>query len=79
MSEWLMMIFQNVLPLLNESYDFIYIDAAKGQYYAWIDDCLRLLSPDGVIVMDNLFLLTAYSRKVIFHINIELLLEICEI
>ena len=52
-----------VLPLLNESYDFIYIDAAKGQYYAWIDDCLRLLSPDGVIVMDNLFFADRIFKK----------------
>lgn len=52
-----------VLPLLNERYDFIYIDAAKGQYYAWIDDCLRLLSPDGVIVMDNLFFADRIFKK----------------
>jgi len=42
-----------ILPGLADSYDFIFMDAAKGQYPALLDDCLRLLAPGGVLVSDN--------------------------
>ena len=35
------------------SFDFIFMDAAKGQYPALLDDCLRLLAPGGVLISDN--------------------------
>lgn len=35
------------------SYDFIFIDAAKGQYEIYLKESLRLLSEGGVILMDN--------------------------
>lgn len=42
-----------VLPTLNESYDFIFIDAAKGQYPKFFKEAERLLTEDGVIISDN--------------------------
>lgn len=39
----------------NESYDFIFIDAAKGQYIHFLPDILRLLKPKGLLVSDNIF------------------------
>lgn len=42
-----------ILPGLADSYDFIFMDAAKGQYPALLDDCLRLLAPGGVLISDN--------------------------
>lgn len=42
-----------ILPGLADSYDFIFMDAAKGQYPALLDDCLRLLAQGGVLVSDN--------------------------
>ena len=45
----------DVLPTLTDSYDLIFIDAAKGQYPVFLKECLRLLAPDGVIIADNIF------------------------
>ena len=42
-----------ILPTLTETYDFIFMDAAKGQYIHFLDDVLRLLAPEGVLVSDN--------------------------
>ena len=44
---------QDVLKTLDEPYDFIFMDAAKGQYIHFLDDVLRLLAPEGVLVSDN--------------------------
>lgn len=35
-------------------YDLIFMDAAKGQYINFLPDVLRLLSPTGIIVSDNI-------------------------
>ena len=37
----------DILPGLTERYDFIFMDAAKGQYIHYLPDILRLLSPGG--------------------------------
>lgn len=37
----------------EDFYDFIFIDAAKGQYETFLKESLRRLAPGGVIVMDN--------------------------
>jgi len=42
-----------ILPTLKEEYDFIFMDAAKGQYIHFLPDILRLLAPDGLLVSDN--------------------------
>lgn len=42
-----------ILAGLSGSFDFIFMDAAKGQYLAWLPDILRLLTPGGVLVSDN--------------------------
>lgn len=42
-----------VLKTLDGSYDFIFMDAAKGQYIHYLPDILRLLSPGGCLVSDN--------------------------
>lgn len=44
---------QEILPTLNESYDLIFMDAAKGQYLAFLPEVLRLLKPGGLLVSDN--------------------------
>ena len=41
------------LKTLEGSYDFIFMDAAKGQYIHFLPDILRLLSPGGVLLSDN--------------------------
>lgn len=42
-----------ILKSLNESYDFIFMDAAKGQYIHFLPDILRLLKEDGLLISDN--------------------------
>ncbi|WP_434311103.1 O-methyltransferase [Hominifimenecus sp. rT4P-3] len=44
-----------VLATLAGPYDFIFMDAAKGQYLAFLPDVLRLLPEGGVLVTDNVF------------------------
>ena len=38
---------------LSGSYDLIFMDAAKGQYINFLPDILRLLSPGGLLISDN--------------------------
>ena len=42
-----------VLKTLDGPYDFIFMDAAKGQYIHYLPDILRLLPPGGCLVSDN--------------------------
>lgn len=41
------------LRILKGSFDFIFMDAAKGQYIHFLPDVLRLLAPGGLLVSDN--------------------------
>ena len=41
------------LKKLDGSYDFIFMDAAKGQYMNFLPDVLRLLREGGMMVSDN--------------------------
>ena len=42
-----------ILKELDGSFDFIFMDAAKGQYVHWLPDALRLLAPGGLLMSDN--------------------------
>ena len=42
-----------VLKTLDEPFDMIFMDAAKGQYINFMPDILHLLKKDGVLVSDN--------------------------
>ena len=44
-----------VLRTLAGPYDFIFLDAAKGQYLALLPELERLTAPGGVLVTDNIF------------------------
>ena len=43
----------DLLKELDGSYDFIFMDAAKGQYIHFLPDVLRLLSEGGILLSDN--------------------------
>lgn len=43
----------DVLPTLAGPYDLIFMDAAKGQYIHFMPEVLRLLTPGGLLVSDN--------------------------
>lgn len=42
-----------ILKELSPGYDLIFMDAAKGQYIHWLEDVIRLLNPDGILLSDN--------------------------
>lgn len=42
-----------VLKEIQEPFDFIFMDAAKGQYIHFMPEVLRLLKKDGILVSDN--------------------------
>ncbi|PKM50801.1 MAG: O-methyltransferase [Firmicutes bacterium HGW-Firmicutes-7] len=44
---------QSILPNLNQRFDFIFMDAAKGQYISFLPYCLKLLRVEGILVSDN--------------------------
>ena len=43
----------DILKELEGPYDFIFMDAAKGQYMAFFEDAMRLLAPGGILISDN--------------------------
>ena len=43
----------DILRTLSPGYDFIFMDAAKGQYINFLPDALRILTPGGLLVSDN--------------------------
>ena len=43
----------DILKELTGPYDFIFMDAAKGQYIHFLPEILRLLAPEGLLVSDN--------------------------
>ena len=42
-----------ILTELSGEYDFIFMDAAKGQYLRFLPECKRLLKKGGLLVSDN--------------------------
>ena len=43
-----------ILPTLNEKYDMVFIDAAKGKYPFFLKESLRMINPNGIIFADNI-------------------------
>lgn len=43
-----------VLHWLDGGFDFIFLDAAKGQYIEFLPDIMRLLNSGGVLLSDNI-------------------------
>jgi len=44
---------KEVVPKLNERYDFVFLDAAKGHYLGFFKDCIKKLNYGGIVVSDN--------------------------
>lgn len=45
-----------IIPTLKGPFDFVFMDAAKGQYPEFFSKIWPLLCKDGVLVIDNIFL-----------------------
>lgn len=43
-----------ILPTLENKYDVVFIDAAKGKYPFFLTQALRLLNDNGIILADNI-------------------------
>jgi predicted O-methyltransferase YrrM len=43
----------SILKALEGTFDFIFVDAAKGQYIHFLEDVLRLLKQGGMLISDN--------------------------
>ncbi|MBN2559261.1 MAG: O-methyltransferase [Clostridia bacterium] len=56
----------DVLRNINKHYDFILIDAAKGQYPIYYEFCSGMLTPGGIIFADNVLYrgMTAGGAKI---------------
>lgn len=44
---------EELLSAMNDSFDLIFLDGAKGHYIYMLDDCVRLLAPRGLLIADN--------------------------
>ena len=55
-----------ILPTLNEKFDMVFIDAAKGKYPFFLKESLRMLNSDGIIFADNIlykgYVLSDYNK-----------------
>lgn len=51
----------DVLLYLKKDYDFIFLDAAKGQYFYLFEYIMELLAPGGLLISDNVL----YKGKVL--------------
>ena len=43
-----------ILPTLEEKYDVVFIDAAKGKYPFFLKESLRIINKNGIIFADNI-------------------------
>lgn len=55
-----------ILPTLNNKYDAVFIDAAKGKYPFFLKEALRMVNPKGIIFADNIlykgYVLSDYNK-----------------
>lgn len=55
-----------ILPTLNEKYDAVFIDAAKGKYPFFLREALRMIQSKGIIFADNIlykgYVLSDYNK-----------------
>ena len=42
-----------ILPTLDEVYDIVFIDAAKGKYPFFLKEAMRMINKNGIIIADN--------------------------
>ena len=78
---------KDILPALNDTYDFVFMDAAKGQYINFWQEIKRLTKSGSVIVTDNVlqdgdileshFIVDRRNRTIHKRIR-EYLYELCQ-
>ena len=72
----------DVLPKLNNKYDMIFIDAAKGKYPFFLKEALRLINDDGIILADNIlykgYVMSDYKQRTAVRNLREYIKEVME-
>lgn len=53
----------DVIDKLEDNFDFIFIDAAKGQYRKFFDLCYKKLNAGGLVFIDNILFRSYVSTK----------------
>ncbi|MBR3132739.1 MAG: O-methyltransferase [Clostridia bacterium] len=43
----------DILPTLDNKYDIVFIDAAKGKYPIFLEESIKLINDNGLILADN--------------------------
>ena len=43
----------DILPTIKEEYDIVFIDAAKGNYPIFLEESMKLIKDNGIILADN--------------------------
>lgn len=43
-----------ILPTINNTYDIVFIDAAKGKYPIFLEHAIRMIKSGGLILADNI-------------------------
>ncbi len=74
-----------ILPTMNEKYDVVFIDAAKGKYPFFLSQSLRMLNDNGIIFADNIlykgYVMSDYNkhkqRTAVRNLR-EYIKEVCE-
>lgn len=55
-----------IMPILQEEYDIVFIDAAKGKYPIFLKEAIRLSKNNGLIIADNVlykgYVLSDYNK-----------------
>ena len=55
-----------ILPTLDDNYDMVFIDAAKGKYPFFLEQALRMINVGGLIIADNIlykgYVLSDYNK-----------------
>lgn len=44
---------ETLIKQMNETFDVVFIDAAKGQYLKYLEQAMRLTKKDSIIIADN--------------------------
>lgn len=44
---------RKILPTLESKFDFVFIDAAKGEYLEYLNLIYPLIAPEGLLIVDN--------------------------
>jgi predicted O-methyltransferase YrrM len=57
----------DIMPELDEKFDLIFIDAAKGQYVEYLKESLKLINNGGIIIADNILFKGMIANDDLMH------------